>query len=77
MAAAANGRFDDAVDFQAQAMFEAVKAERRAETDWMQANMKRYQNKERALEAWSPDAEVYQPRRLQPVKQAPPATPQG
>jgi len=77
MASAANGKFDDAVDFQAQAMFEALKAERRADTDWMQVNMKRYQNKERALEAWSPDADVYQPRRLQPVKKAPPTNPQG
>jgi len=77
MAAAANGRFEDAVDFQAQAMFEAVKSGRRAEADWMKANMRRYQNKERALEAWNPDSEVYQPRRLEPVRTAPPAAPQG
>ncbi len=77
MVSAANGKFDDAVDFQAQAMFEALKAERGADTGWMQSNMKRYQDKERAQEAWSVDADVYQPRRLQPVRKAPPETPPG
>ncbi|MGD8978127.1 MAG: tetratricopeptide repeat protein [Gammaproteobacteria bacterium] len=74
MASAANGRFDDAVDFQAQAMFEALKTDRKADMTWMQDNMARYQAGQRAAQAWSPDADVFKPRRLQPVK---PATPTG
>lgn len=74
MASAANGRFDDAVDFQAQAMFEALKTDRKADMTWMQDNMARYQSGRRAEQAWSPDADVFKPRRLQPVK---PVTPAG
>lgn len=73
MASAANGRFDDAVDFQAQAMFEALKADRDGDMTWMQGNMARYQAGQRAEQAWSPDADVFKPRRLQPVKPAAPA----
>ena len=45
-----------------------------ADMTWMQDNMARYQSGQRAEQAWSPDADVFKPRRLQPVK---PATPAG
>jgi hypothetical protein len=40
---------------------------------WMQGNMARYQAGQRAEQAWSPDADVFRPRRLQRVTPAAPA----
>jgi tetratricopeptide (TPR) repeat protein len=70
MASAANGQFEDAVDFQSQAMFEALKLDLKARLTWMQENMQRYQDGQLAASPWSPEAEVYRPRRLQAQAQA-------
>jgi len=64
MAAAANGQFEEAVDAQTQAIFEALKTETRDRLPWMQDNMKRYQDGQVAQAPWSVDAEVYRPRAL-------------
>jgi tetratricopeptide (TPR) repeat protein len=65
MASAANGKFTAAVDFQAQAIFEALKTDKDAGLEWLQANMALYQENKMAQQAWSPDAEVFKPRRVQ------------
>jgi tetratricopeptide (TPR) repeat protein len=64
MASAANGRFEDAVDLQAQAMFEALKRGDQGEIDWLRQNMSRYEAGQRAVAAWPAGAEVYRPRSL-------------
>jgi tetratricopeptide (TPR) repeat protein len=73
MACAANGLFEEAVDFQAQAIFEALKQEDNDVLPWMQAVMKRYQAGEPAADPWSLDASVYQPRALSAQPTAPSA----
>jgi len=65
MASAANGKFTAAVDFQAQAIFEALKTGNDADLAWMKANMGLYQEGKTAQQAWSPDADVFKPRRVQ------------
>jgi tetratricopeptide (TPR) repeat protein len=64
MASAANGRFEDAVDLQAQAMFEALKRGDEGEMAWLRGNMARYEAGQSASAAWPSDAEVYRPRSL-------------
>lgn len=64
MASAANGLFEEAVDYQAQAMFEALKQNDRSVLPWMQANLERYKAGQPAQDPWSLDAQVYRPRPL-------------
>lgn len=59
MAFAANGLFEDAVDLQTQAIFEALKQGDETEVTWLQQNMTRYQAGEMAALPWRPDAEIY------------------
>jgi tetratricopeptide (TPR) repeat protein len=66
MASAANGEFEEAVDAQAQAIFEALKAGNQDQLTWMQGNMQRYQAGQPAEKPWSADADVYKPSRLAP-----------
>lgn len=66
MASAANGLFEDAVDYQSQAMFEALKLDAKDRLSWMQDNMQRYRDEQAAVNPWNLEAEVYRPRRLQP-----------
>ncbi len=66
MASAANGEFEEAVDSQAQAIFEALKGEAKDRLPWLQENMKRYQAGQSAEAPFTADAEVYRPRRLAP-----------
>ena len=66
MASAANGEFEEAVDSQTQAIFEALKTGAKDQLPWMQENMKRYQAGQPAEAPWNADAEVYRPRRLAP-----------
>ena len=65
MASAANGKFKSAVDFQAQAIFESLKTGNEADLQWMKSNMALYQAGKPAEQAWSPDADVFKPRRVQ------------
>jgi tetratricopeptide (TPR) repeat protein len=65
MASAANGQFEDAVDLQAQAMFEAIKRGEQSEVEWLKQNMSRYEAGQPATAAWPPAAEVYRPRSLE------------
>jgi len=67
MASAANGNYDDAVDFQAQAMFEVLKQEAQEPLEWMRETMARYQEGQPAVQAWPSDAPVFRPERLQPT----------
>lgn len=64
MASAAAGNFDDAVDFQAQAMFELLKQEDQDPLEWMRENMARYQAGQPAVAAWPDNASVFRPARL-------------
>jgi tetratricopeptide (TPR) repeat protein len=66
MASAANGEFQDAVDFQSQAMFEALKLDQKTRLAWMQENLQRYRDSQVAASPWNADADVFKPRRLQP-----------
>jgi hypothetical protein len=65
MVAAANGLFEDAVDFQTQAIFEAVKAgaeESRLAT--LRGNLERYESGQPAQRAWPEDSVLFSPSRL-------------
>lgn len=66
MASAANGLFEEAVDSQSQALFEALKLDLKARLPWLQDNMQRYRDQQGAVAPWSTEADVYRPRRLQP-----------
>ena len=66
IASAANGEFQDAVDFQSQAMFEALKLDQKTRLAWMQENLQRYRDSQVAASPWNADADVFKPRRLQP-----------
>jgi tetratricopeptide (TPR) repeat protein len=64
MAAAANGHFQDAVELQAQAMFEALRSGDESELAWLRENMEHYEAGQPASAAWPQTAEVYRPRSL-------------
>ena len=66
MACAANGRFEDAVDFQTQAIFEALKEGDTSRADWHKANLARYEQQQPAVEPWPLSDPVYYPRPLAP-----------
>ncbi len=66
MASAANGEFEEAVDAQAQAIFEALKNGAEDRLTWLQENMQRYQAQQPATAPWSAGAEVYRPEALVP-----------
>ena len=70
MAAAANGLFDDAVEFQAQAIFEALKTNDQVTIAWLQENMARYRNQQTAGRAWTTEEPAFRPRALQPPSAA-------
>lgn len=66
MVLAANGKFEDAADFQRQAIFEALKSGR-AQTDAsLGENLERYVNKQLSERAWPLDHPIFQPTRPQP-----------
>jgi predicted Zn-dependent protease len=65
MAAAANGLFDDAVQFQAQAIFEALKINDGTIISWLQENMARFRNGQIAERAWTTEEQVFKPRALE------------
>jgi tetratricopeptide (TPR) repeat protein len=65
MAAAANGLFDDAVQFQAQAIFEALKINDGTIISWLQENMARFRNGQIAERAWTTEERVFKPRALE------------
>ncbi|KPK44277.1 MAG: hypothetical protein AMJ65_03530 [Phycisphaerae bacterium SG8_4] len=69
MAAAANGKYQDAVDFQAQAIFEGLKQHQQSRLEWMQNAMAHYRNGEPAPRPWESGADVYQPPRVPPLAQ--------
>lgn len=52
MALAANGRFDEAMEYQGQAIFEAIKAGDAARQAALRANMQRYEARQVASTAW-------------------------
>ena len=52
MAMAANGRFEEAMDYQGQAIFEAIKNNETASQAGMRANMQRYEAESAASTAW-------------------------
>ncbi|NBB93141.1 MAG: tetratricopeptide repeat protein [Gammaproteobacteria bacterium] len=60
MVHAARGEFDDAVDFQAQAMFEAVKLGELEGRPWMQEDMARYRDERKAAAPFADGHPVYQ-----------------
>jgi len=59
MALAANQRFDDAVDLQGQAIFEALRDGNLAANPQLQENMQRYNAQQRATIAWPAGHEIY------------------
>lgn len=62
MVYAALGRFDDAVDFQAQAMFEAMKAGGLAQRPALHTNMALYRSRQRAEHPYAADDPVFSRR---------------
>lgn len=71
MTSAAAGNFSDAVDFQTQAIFEALKAEDQQRLSWLKENLDHYEAGQPAASPWPAGAEVYRPRRLAPVVPVP------
>lgn len=71
MVHAALGRFEDAVDFQAQAMFEAMKSGTLQQRTALQANMARYRGRQRAERAYAADDPVFSRRFLAPPTTSP------
>ena len=61
MALAANGEFAEAVEYQAEAMFEAIREQDTARKDILYGDMQRYQQKKRALKTWPDGAEIFLP----------------
>ncbi len=66
MACAANGRFEDAVDFQTQAIFEALKEGDASRAEWHKANLARFEQQEPAVKPWPLSDPIYYPRPLTP-----------
>jgi predicted Zn-dependent protease len=66
MACAANGRFEDAVDFQTQAIFEALKEGDTSRAEWHRTNLARYEQQQPAAEPWPLSDPIYYPRPLAP-----------
>ena len=61
MAKAANGRFEEAVDYQALAIFEAAKTGRTDAQTELRANMQRYQEEKPAARAFAPGDPIFDP----------------
>jgi tetratricopeptide (TPR) repeat protein len=53
------GRFEDAIDLQAQAMFEALKQGGLEQRPWLQANMQRYRDSQPAPQPFAPEDPVF------------------
>lgn len=70
MAMAANDRYDDAVELQTQAIFEAIKAEDEQAQRELYTDMQRYRNGEPAARAWPEGAQIFAPPRLGGGRQA-------
>ncbi len=70
MTLAANARYDDAVDLQAQAIFEAIKAGVLETNPHLKANMTRYREGKPAVAAWPSDHEIFSALPLAPVRAA-------
>ena len=72
MAAAANGMYEDAVELQTQAIFEALRRGDQAEISWLRQNLVRYEEQQPAVRPWPPESEVFRPRalKLQPAPAA-------
>jgi tetratricopeptide (TPR) repeat protein len=66
MACAANGRFEDAVDFQTQAIFEALKQGDTSRAQWHKTNLALYENQQAATVPFPLSDPVYRPRPLAP-----------
>ena len=61
MAKAANGRFEEAVDYQALAIFAAAKTDRTDAQTELRANMQRYQEEKPAARAFAPGDPIFDP----------------
>ncbi len=61
MALAANGEFAEAAEYQAQAMFEAIRNQDADRQAILYVDMQRYQQGKRALRAWPDEAEIFLP----------------
>ena len=61
MALAANGEFAEAEEYQAQAMFEAIRNQDAGRQAMLYADMQRYQQKKRAVRTWPDGAEIFLP----------------
>ncbi|MEO1574176.1 MAG: tetratricopeptide repeat protein [Pseudomonadota bacterium] len=61
MVFAANGRYEDAADFQRQAIFEALKAGRPVEGSTLSKNLERYVAGQACEEAWPLDHPIFRP----------------
>jgi tetratricopeptide (TPR) repeat protein len=59
MALAASGQFDDAIDLQGQAIFEALRDGLLPANPQLQENMQRYNNGEPATQPWAPGHSIY------------------
>ena len=63
MALAANGEFAEAEEYQAEAMFEAIRDQDADRQAMLYGDMQRYQQKKRALKTWPDGAEIFLPPR--------------
>jgi len=64
MVEAARGGFDQAVDFQAQAIFLAVNQKLALQLDWLRRLMQRYQQKQTSDQPWPDHHPFRNPRRI-------------
>ena len=71
MALAATGKAKDAVDYQAQAMFDAIKADDQSALAYLKPVLERYKAGQRAAQAWPQGHPYTNPPRLSPSIAAP------
>jgi tetratricopeptide (TPR) repeat protein len=72
MALAATGKAKDAVDYEAQAMFEAMRANDQAAVAWMKPLLERFKAGQTALTPWPAGHPFVAPARLAPTLAPPP-----
>ena len=67
LAEAANGKFDDAQKFQAEAIYQAVRAGNKTFADMYRATMKQFDAKQVPDRPWPVDHPYFKPSRMEPV----------
>ena len=72
LAEAANGKFDEAQKFQAEAIYQAVRVGNKTLADMYRGTMKQFDAKQVPDRPWPAEHAYFKPPRLEPVPSAPP-----